>query len=70
MDVGGHPRWPQIVLACPAGINPAARPIPPDGEVVEDLAANEMASEAGSGFRVDPDRSRQVPARTAAIPED
>jgi hypothetical protein len=27
-DVGGHPRWPQIVLACPNGVNPAARPDP------------------------------------------
>ncbi len=24
-----HPRWPQIVLAVPNGVNPAARPIPP-----------------------------------------
>ena len=30
-----HPRWPQIVSAGPNGVNPAARPIPPCGEVDE-----------------------------------
>jgi hypothetical protein len=29
----GHPRWPQIVLACPNGVNPAARPDPAGGAV-------------------------------------
>ena len=34
-DVGSHPRWPQIVFACPDDVNPAARPIPLVGDLSE-----------------------------------
>ncbi len=34
-DGRGHPRWPQIVLACPDGVNPAARPDPAHGDVMQ-----------------------------------
>ena len=37
-----HPRWPQIVLACPDGVNPAARPDPAIGHVDEHQAGNEL----------------------------
>jgi len=37
-----YPRWPQIVLAGPNGVNPAARPDPADGDVDEDQAAEEV----------------------------
>ena len=67
MDVDGHPRWPQIVLACPDGVNPAARPIPPQWRSRRNLGVNEVVREAGSGFRVDPAQSRQAPATTTGI---
>jgi hypothetical protein len=33
MTGASHPRWPQIVSAVPNGVNPAARPIPPGGDL-------------------------------------
>ena len=39
---GGHPRWPQIVLVCPDGVNPAARPDPDGGDVREDKVGNAL----------------------------
>ena len=46
--MAGHPRWPQIVLACPDGVNPAARPIPPGGDV--DERSRPVTSWSGSGI--------------------
>ena len=46
VDVEGHPRWPQIVLACPNNVNPAARPIPPDGHD-EQASVSEVAGRVG-----------------------
>jgi hypothetical protein len=45
---GGHPRWPQIVLASPNGVNPAARPDPVTGQV-ERLGGSRRGLAAGSG---------------------
>ena len=42
VDGVGHPRWPQIVLACPNGVNPATRPDPASGDVDEDQAGHEL----------------------------
>jgi len=41
-EVGGHPRWPEIVLACSNGVNPAARSDPASGNVNEDQAGDEL----------------------------
>ena len=43
------PAGPQIVLACPRGVNPAARPIPPNGDVIEELARRRRGAEGGIG---------------------
>jgi hypothetical protein len=37
-----HPRWPPIVSAAPNSVNPATRPIPPCGDVVEHRVSDEL----------------------------
>jgi hypothetical protein len=61
------PRWPSIVLACPAGVNPAARPDPAPGQVDEDQAGDELVRWRDRGYRVDATRTHQEPARTAGM---
>ena len=68
-DGEGHPRWPQIVSASPNGVNPAARPIPPGGDS-RAPCGDELVGLAGSGFRVDTVRSRQVLAWIAGMTAD
>jgi hypothetical protein len=61
-----HPRWPHIVSAAPNGVHPAARPIPPGGGV-DAHCGDEVVGWAGSGFRVDTARHRQVQAKIAGM---
>lgn len=44
-----HPRWPQIVSASPNSVNPAARPIPPGGDVNEDGGGDALVGWGGIG---------------------
>jgi hypothetical protein len=64
---GGHLRWRQIVLACPCGVNPAARPDPAGGVDEQGRRERGRGQVAGSGFRVDTARSRQESARIAGM---
>jgi hypothetical protein len=54
-----HPRWPQIFSAGPNGVNPLrarSRPM----VTSTNTGGDELIGEAGSEFRVDIARSRQV----------